>query len=151
MREGSRLKLLPVSSCDECLAAQSMRLCVLFCSFLRTLSIFAYVFECVRGLSNSNDFKSTLLLCFVVVCWVAGRPPTSHCCAIQEKSDEFYRQFHVVVTGLDSVPARSWMNAKLVELAKVDASGELDMATVIPMVDGGTSGESYPLLWFGCS
>lgn len=36
---------------------------------------------------------------------------------IEEQSDAFYQSFDVVVMGLDSVPARRWMNRKVAELA----------------------------------
>ena len=33
---------------------------------------------------------------------------------IQDKDDDFYMQFNLVICGLDSVEARRWMNATLV-------------------------------------
>ncbi|KAK4536062.1 hypothetical protein CDCA_CDCA07G2087 [Cyanidium caldarium] len=54
---------------------------------------------------------------------------------------EFYRQFHVVVAGLDSIEARRWLNATLVSLVQCEHDAETpDPSTVIPMVDGGTEG-----------
>ncbi|OHT13699.1 NEDD8-activating enzyme E1 catalytic subunit [Tritrichomonas foetus] len=58
---------------------------------------------------------------------------TSHCCRIQELSDDFYKQFSLVIGGLDSLPARNWMSAKLVSIAR-DTNNEI----VIPYIDGGT-------------
>ncbi|XP_011306003.1 NEDD8-activating enzyme E1 catalytic subunit [Fopius arisanus] len=62
-----------------------------------------------------------------------------HCCMIQDKDEEFYRQFHIVVCGLDSIIARRWINGMLISLLNYE-DGELDQSTVIPMVDGGTEG-----------
>ncbi|WPK24994.1 hypothetical protein PUMCH_002293 [Australozyma saopauloensis] len=59
---------------------------------------------------------------------------TSHFCAIQEKDQSFYRQFSVVICGLDNVEARRWINALLVGM--VDSA----LNNLIPMVDGGTEG-----------
>ena len=35
---------------------------------------------------------------------------------IQDKDDDYYMQFNLVVCGLDSVEARRWINATLVNL-----------------------------------
>eukprot|EP01135_Chromosphaera_perkinsii_P006562 Nk52_evm4s545 gene=Nk52_evmTU4s545 len=71
---------------------------------------------------------------------VAGAKIAAHFCKIQDKDEEFYRGFNMVVCGLDSIAARRWMNALLVSLLKYNADGELDETSVIPMVDGGTEG-----------
>jgi len=60
--------------------------------------------------------------------------------AIQEKEASFYRQFKVVVSGLDNIEARRWLNSTLTGLQEFDEDGNLDPATLIPMVDGGTEG-----------
>ena len=54
--------------------------------------------------------------------------------AIQDKSPDYYKQFSVVVCGLDSVEARRWINATLVSM--VDS----EFNNLIPMIDGGTEG-----------
>lgn len=59
---------------------------------------------------------------------------TAHCCRIQDKPIEYYRQFDLVVCGLDSVEARRWINATLVSFAH-----ELE-PQIIPLIDGGTEG-----------
>lgn len=61
---------------------------------------------------------------------------TPHFCKIQELDDEFYIQFDIVFGGLDSLPARLWLNGKLVELAQLRNK-------VIPYIDGGS------LAWTG--
>lgn len=59
---------------------------------------------------------------------------TPHFCKIQDKSPDFYRQFTVVLCGLDNVESRRWINALLVGFVDENLNG------LIPMVDGGTEG-----------
>lgn len=59
---------------------------------------------------------------------------------IQDMDDEFYQQFNIVISGLDSIEARRWINAKLVQLVEVDEDGDMDHSTIIPFIDGGTEG-----------
>jgi molybdopterin/thiamine biosynthesis adenylyltransferase len=47
-------------------------------------------------------------------------------------------QFGLVICGLDSVEARRWMNATLVNLVNED-----NMESLKPMIDGGTEGKSF--------
>ncbi|KAG2220599.1 hypothetical protein INT45_002621 [Circinella minor] len=54
---------------------------------------------------------------------------------IQDKDDEYYSQFQIVVCGLDSIEARRWINAKLVEMIDDD-----DPTSLKPLIDGGTEG-----------
>ncbi|KAI9254467.1 hypothetical protein BDA99DRAFT_518490 [Phascolomyces articulosus] len=54
---------------------------------------------------------------------------------IQDKDDEYYSQFQIVICGLDSIEARRWINAKLVEM--ID---EEDPQSLKPLIDGGTEG-----------
>ncbi|XP_015123664.1 NEDD8-activating enzyme E1 catalytic subunit [Diachasma alloeum] len=70
---------------------------------------------------------------------IPGCQVIPHCCMIQDKDEEFYRQFHIVVCGLDSIIARRWINGMLISLLNYE-DGELDQSSVIPMVDGGTEG-----------
>lgn len=51
---------------------------------------------------------------------------------IQDKTIEFYKEFKLIICGLDSVEARRWINSTLVAIAK---TGDL-----IPLVDGGSEG-----------
>ena len=60
-----------------------------------------------------------------------------HVGKIQDFDDDFYAQFFLVICGLDSVEARRWINAKLVELA---ADNPQDPSMMKPLVDGGTEG-----------
>lgn len=52
----------------------------------------------------------------------------------------FYSEFHLVVAGLDSIDARRWLNAMLVDLTEVDEEGKVRHSTLIPFVDGGSEG-----------
>jgi ubiquitin-activating enzyme E1 C len=56
---------------------------------------------------------------------------------IQDKDDDYYMQFNIVICGLDSVEARRWMNATLVNLVDPEKPESLK-----PLIDGGTEGES---------
>lgn len=71
---------------------------------------------------------------------IAGANVIAHCCEIQKFDADFYRKFHLIVCGLDSIIARRWMNSMVHSLLKYDSDGILDQSTIIPMIDGGTEG-----------
>lgn len=79
----------------------------------------------------------------VAAAFINSRIPTCkvtpHHCMIQDKNEDWYEQFHIVVCGLDSIVARRWINSVLHGLLKYE-DGELDQTSVIPLVDGGTEG-----------
>ncbi len=54
---------------------------------------------------------------------------------IQDKPSSYYKQFRIIICGLDSVEARRWINATLVQLVDDD-----DPESIIPIIDGGTEG-----------
>ncbi|KAH8995403.1 NEDD8 activating enzyme [Lactarius akahatsu] len=54
---------------------------------------------------------------------------------IQDKGDDYYMQFNLVICGLDSVEARRWINATLVNLVDPENPESLK-----PLIDGGTEG-----------
>lgn len=66
---------------------------------------------------------------------VKGVKVTPYFGKIQDKGDDYYMQFGIVVCGLDSVEARRWINATLVNL--VDPSNPESLK---PLIDGGTEG-----------
>eukprot|EP00029_Vermamoeba_vermiformis_P003971 TRINITY_DN14506_c0_g1_i1.p1 TRINITY_DN14506_c0_g1~~TRINITY_DN14506_c0_g1_i1.p1 ORF type:complete len:438 (-),score=174.41 TRINITY_DN14506_c0_g1_i1:96-1409(-) len=71
---------------------------------------------------------------------VPGANVVPHFCKIQDKDDDFYCQFALIIAGLDSVEARRWINTTLANLVQYDDDGKPDPDTVIPLVDGGTEG-----------
>ncbi|KIH44345.1 ThiF family protein [Ancylostoma duodenale] len=84
---------------------------------------------------------------------VSGCTVTAHNCRIEDKPPSFYRQFSLVICGLDSIAARRWINGMLVfafgaapsiECWQCDLviteNGQVDTSTVIPLIDGGTEG-----------
>ncbi|XP_030755571.1 NEDD8-activating enzyme E1 catalytic subunit [Sitophilus oryzae] len=71
---------------------------------------------------------------------IAGCQVTPHCCPIEDKKEDFYRGFHIIVCGLDSITARRWINGMVVSLLNYDDNGVLDQSSIIPLVDGGTEG-----------
>jgi ubiquitin-activating enzyme E1 C len=54
---------------------------------------------------------------------------------IQDKDQEYYSQFQVIICGLDSIEARRWINATVHALYD-----EEDPSSIKPMLDGGTEG-----------
>ncbi|KAF2498362.1 NEDD8-activating enzyme E1 catalytic subunit [Lophium mytilinum] len=66
---------------------------------------------------------------------VKGVKITPYCGKIQDKDDDYYMQFAMVVCGLDSIEARRWINATLVGLFN-----EEDPDSLKPLIDGGTEG-----------
>jgi ubiquitin-activating enzyme E1 C len=79
---------------------------------------------------------------------VNGVHITPHNCKIQDKDDQFYLQFQMVICGLDSIEARRWINAQLVDMAVTytpdsDIEDEEQMneqSGFMPLIDGGTEG-----------
>lgn len=59
---------------------------------------------------------------------------------IEEQSDAFYRDFDFVVLGVDSVPARLWMNQKLASLATWTADAKPPTTAAAKSTAGGESG-----------
>lgn len=54
---------------------------------------------------------------------------------IQDKDEDYYKQFNVVICGLDSIEARRWINATLVDMVDIE-----DPDSLKPLIDGGTEG-----------
>ena len=54
---------------------------------------------------------------------------------IQDKDEEYYMQFNIVICGLDSIEARRWINATLVGMVDMENPDSLK-----PLIDGGTEG-----------
>ncbi|KAF1761677.1 hypothetical protein GCK72_009933 [Caenorhabditis remanei] len=71
---------------------------------------------------------------------VSGCNVTPHNCRIEDKGPDFYRRFSMIICGLDSIPARRWINGMLCDLVLENPDGTPDFSTIIPMIDGGTEG-----------
>lgn len=67
---------------------------------------------------------------------------TPHHGMIQDKNSEFYASFNCIISGLDNVEARRWLNATVCGLVQLDEDGDPDPSTIIPIIDGGTEGFS---------
>lgn len=59
---------------------------------------------------------------------------------IQDKDAEFYKQFSVVISGLDNIEARRWLNGMMSSLVQFDEDGDPIPESIIPLIDGGTEG-----------
>lgn len=66
---------------------------------------------------------------------VKGVKITPYCGKIQDKDEEYYMQFAMIVCGLDSIEARRWINATLVGMVDPENPDSLK-----PLIDGGTEG-----------
>lgn len=85
--------------------------------------------------SDVGKFKAEVAARFVEQ-RVKGVKITAHNGRIQDFDETFYKQFQLVVCGLDSIEARRWINAMLVSIAE----GAEDADGIKPLVDGGTEG-----------
>ncbi|MCJ1283701.1 hypothetical protein MMC26_003032 [Xylographa opegraphella] len=54
---------------------------------------------------------------------------------IQDKDEEYYMQFKFVICGLDSIEARRWINATLIDMVDPE-----NLESLKPLIDGGTEG-----------
>ncbi|XP_016957581.1 nedd8-activating enzyme E1 catalytic subunit [Drosophila biarmipes] len=76
--------------------------------------------------------------------FINGRMPTCrvtpHFKKIQDFDESFYKQFRLIVCGLDSIVARRWINGMLLSMLRYEEDGTLDTSSIVPMIDGGTEG-----------
>ncbi|QSL64183.1 hypothetical protein MERGE_000338 [Pneumocystis wakefieldiae] len=66
---------------------------------------------------------------------IKGVDITPFHCKIQDKDESFYMQFDIIISGLDSIEARRWINSILVKLVDPKCPQSLK-----PFIDGGTEG-----------
>ncbi|XP_051126940.1 NEDD8-activating enzyme E1 catalytic subunit [Andrographis paniculata] len=71
---------------------------------------------------------------------VKGVNIVPHFCRIEDKPLHFYNDFSIIVLGLDSVEARSYINGVACGFLEYDSEDNPREETVKPMVDGGTEG-----------
>lgn len=89
---------------------------------------------CSHSESDIGAPKATTAAAFVER-RVPGVRITPYVGRIQDKDEAYYMQFHLIICGLDSVEARRWINAMLVNM--VDESHPESLK---PLIDGGTEG-----------
>jgi len=78
---------------------------------------------------------------------VPGCMVTHHTKRIQEMEEDFYKQFKVIIGGLDNIEARRWLNSLLHSFVIVvkdedGSEGFSEDSILIPYIDGGTEGFS---------
>jgi NEDD8-activating enzyme E1 len=78
--------------------------------------------------------------------WITVTP---HHCKIQDKDPTFYKQFACIISGLDNIEARRWLNSTIIGLVQMEENDNndddepmIDLTTIIPIIDGGTEGFS---------
>jgi len=59
---------------------------------------------------------------------------------IQDQPAEWYKDFQIIICGLDNVEARRWINDLVLTFAQFDESGDVEPESAIPLIDGGTEG-----------
>ena len=93
-------------------------------------------------LFTSSDVGQSKSLCAAraITKRINGVTVTPHFCRIEEKPDDWYKQFHIIVLGLDSLDARSYINKVCCGFLKFENDGTVDQTTIKPMIDGGTEG-----------
>lgn len=70
---------------------------------------------------------------------VKGVKITPYVGKIQDKDEDYYMQFKIIICGLDSIEARRWINSTLIAMVDME-----DMESLKPLVDGGTEGLQSP-------
>ncbi|KAG6520972.1 hypothetical protein ZIOFF_018037 [Zingiber officinale] len=63
---------------------------------------------------------------------------TSHFCRIKDEDLTFFNDFNIIVLGLDSIEARSYINSIACGFLEYDEDDKPLLATIKPIVDGGT-------------
>jgi len=69
-----------------------------------------------------------------------GVKVTPHHENIMSYDKEWYKRFQLVIAGLDNIEARDWLNKTLIDCVEFDEDGQINWDSVIPFIDGGTTG-----------
>lgn len=86
-----------------------------------------------------GEYKAKVAADFVMK-RVPGVKIDYHTEMIQKMPVDFYKDFNVIITGLDNIEARRWMNQTLHDLVEFDENNEPKEETIIRLIDGGTEG-----------
>lgn len=71
---------------------------------------------------------------------VPGAKVTPYYARIEDFDVEFYKQFSIIVCGLDAIAPRRWINRLVCSMLEYDENGDLDPESIHPLIDGGTEG-----------
>lgn len=86
-----------------------------------------------------GEYKSSVAARFVMRT-IPGLEVTAYVCPVQSFDVKWFRQFRVVIGGLDNIDARRYINETLCELVEEDEDGDIVPTSIIPFIDGGTEG-----------
>lgn len=124
-------------------------MCVCVCTILNTQDVIDLDSIDVTNLNRQFLFRQKDVgssKADVAAAFINERCPwmkvTAHHGMIQDKSPSFYASFNCIISGLDNVEARRWLNATVCGLVDFDEDGDPDPSTIIPLIDGGSEGFS---------
>ncbi|EGR29812.1 nedd8 activating enzyme, putative [Ichthyophthirius multifiliis] len=86
-----------------------------------------------------GKFKSEVAAKFIMN-RVPGCKVTAHVGRIEQKTDSFYKEFQIIISGLDNVGARRWLNSLVHGLCEFDDNNQPIPENQILLIDGGTEG-----------
>eukprot|EP00808_Paulinella_micropora_P031837 g15280.t1 len=90
---------------------------------------------------DTGKYKSEVAAQFIME-RCEGVKVKAHTGKVQDMPKSWYKRFNIVIAGLDNIEARQFLNSMLLSCVEFDEDGEIDYDTVIPMIDGGTTGFS---------
>eukprot|EP00914_Ancora_sagittata_P029130 GHVO01057574.1.p1 GENE.GHVO01057574.1~~GHVO01057574.1.p1 ORF type:complete len:433 (-),score=56.52 GHVO01057574.1:213-1511(-) len=73
-------------------------------------------------------------------CRSLGVAVRAHTSRVQDMDISFYKQFNIVISGLDNTEARRFLNSMMHSLVEINKEGDVDVGSIIPYLDGGTEG-----------